>query len=61
MRAAGHYSLLANAIYTRHIYSTLAIKSGCVIAWKVIMTVEVTGLRGVGADVRETMHLVCLA
>ena len=30
-----HYSLLAYAIYTRQIYSATAIKSGCVIAWKV--------------------------
>ena len=36
-----HYSLLANAITTWQIHSTTAIKSGRVIAWKAIMTVEV--------------------
>ena len=45
---AGGYSLLANAIHTRQIYSTMAIKSGHVIAGKVIMTVEVAGLKGSG-------------
>ena len=34
------YSLLANG--------DKGIKSGCVIAWKVIMTVEAAGLRGSG-------------
>ena len=50
LRAGGHYSLLAYRIhmYTRQIYSTTAIKSGCVIAWKAIMTVEVAGLRRSG-------------
>ena len=47
-----HYSLLAHAIYrymyTWQIYGATAIKSGCVIAWKVIMTVEVAGLRRSG-------------
>ena len=36
-------SLLANTIYTWQIYDAMAIKSGCVIAWKVIMTVEAAG------------------
>ena len=36
----GNYSLLANATTTLQIYSAMAIKSGCVIAWKAIMTVE---------------------
>ena len=36
---------LANAIYARQIYGAMAIKRGCVIVWKVIMTAEVTGLR----------------
>ena len=39
-----HDSLLAYAIYTRQIHGT----SQCVIACKVIMTVEVAGLRGSG-------------
>ena len=43
-----HYSLLAYAIYTRQIHGATAIKSGRVIAYKVIMTVEVAGLRGSG-------------
>ena len=43
-----HYSLVANAIYTQQIYGAMAIKSGRVIAWKVIMTVEAAGLRGSG-------------
>ena len=37
MQAGGHYSLLANATYTRQIYGTTVIKSGRVIAWKAIM------------------------
>ena len=43
-----HYSLLANAVYTRQIYGAMTIKSGRVIAWKAIMTVEAAGLRGSG-------------
>ena len=43
-----HYSLLAYAIYTQQIHDTTAIKSGCVIACKAIMTVEAAGLRGSG-------------
>ena len=45
---AGGYSLLANAIHTGQIYGATTIKSGRVIAGKVIMTVEVTGLKGCG-------------
>ena len=30
--------------YIQQIYDTTVIKSGCVIAWKAIMTVEVAGL-----------------
>ena len=37
------YSLLANA---RQIYGAKSTKSGCVIAWKLVMTVEVAGLGG---------------
>ena len=48
MRTGGHYLLLANAIYTRQIYGATAVKSGHVIAWKAIMTVEAVGLRGCG-------------
>ena len=43
-----HYSLLANAICTRQVYGAMAIKSGCVTAWKAIMTVEAAGLGGSG-------------
>ena len=32
--------------YIRQIYSTMAIKSGCVIAWMAIMTIEEAGLKG---------------
>ena len=60
MRAGGHYSLLANAIYTWQIYGATAIKSGRVIAWKAIMTVEAAGLRGSGRWCK-TVNLVCLA
>ena len=35
-------------IHLANLYGTTAIKSGCVIAWKVIMTVEAAGLRGSG-------------
>ena len=45
---AGSYSILVSGIYTRQIYGTTVIKSGCVIAWKVMMTVETAGLRGSG-------------
>ena len=38
----------SNAIHTWQIYRTKAIKSGHVIAWKAIMTVEAAGLRGSG-------------
>ena len=44
MWAGGHYSLLADAT---------AIKSGCVIAWKAIMTVQMAGLRGKEALIRN--------
>ena len=41
------YSLsLLYAIYTRKIYDATTIKSGCVIVWKAVMTVEAVGLRG---------------
>ena len=52
-----YYSLLAYCIYIWQIYDTTAIKSGCVIAWKAIMTVEVAGLRGSG----RWCESVCLA
>ena len=55
-----HYSLLAKSIYAREIYGATAIKSGHVIAWKAIMTVEAAGLRGCGRWC-ETINLVCLA
>ena len=58
-----HYSLLANAKYIQQICGALAItnKSGCVIAWKAIMTAEeVAGLRGSGRWC-ETINLVCPA
>ena len=51
-----HYSLLAYAIYTQQIHGATAIKSGCVIACKVIMTVE-TATKWV---LCETINLVCL-
>ena len=35
-------------MYVWQIYSITAIKSGCVIAWKALMTVEAAGLRGSG-------------
>ena len=41
-------SLLANSIYARQINGATAIKSGCVTAWKAIMTVEAAGLKGSG-------------
>ena len=37
-----HYQTL----YAQQIYGAMAIKTGRVIAWKVIMTVEAAGLRG---------------
>ena len=40
-----HCSLMANAIHTCQIYSTTAIKSGCVMVWKVIMTSEMASLK----------------
>ena len=43
-----HSSLLANTIYARQICRAMAIKSGYVIAWKAIMTVEAAGLKGSG-------------
>jgi len=55
---AGSYSLLANAIHTRQIYSTMTIKTGYVIAGKVIMTVEVAGVRECGQLMQN--NLVCL-
>ena len=39
-----HYSLLANTIYTWQTCDATTIKSGCVIIWKAIMTVEMAGL-----------------
>ena len=54
-----HYSLLTNAVYTQQIYGTMAIKSGCVIAWKVIMTVEGAGPRS--EHWCETINQVWLA
>ena len=61
--AITHYSLLANAKYIQQIYGALAItnKSGCIIAWKEIMTAEeVAGLRGSGRWC-EYINLVCPA
>ena len=46
MQASGHYSLLAKTKYAWPIYGTTAIKSGHVIAWKAIVTVQAAGLRG---------------
>ena len=43
-----YYLLLANTRYTQQICGATAIKSGRVFARKVIMTVEVAGLRGSG-------------
>ena len=48
VQANGHYSLLADSRYTRKIYNATAIKNRRVITWKVIMTVETTGLSGSG-------------
>ena len=46
MRAGGHSLFIAsNATYTRQICGAMAIKSGHVIAWKAIMTVEAAGQR----------------
>ena len=42
-----HYSLLAKILYTQQIYGATAIKSGRVIAWKAIKTVNA------GADVKQ--------
>ena len=58
----GHYSLFitSKAVYTRQIYGATAIKSGRLIAWKAIMTVEAAGLGGSGRW-SETRNLVCLA
>ena len=50
----------SGAIYTQHIYGAPAIKSGRVIAWMVIKTVEAAGLRGIGRWC-EKIHLVCVA
>ena len=52
------YSLLVTSKHYIHseLYSTVAIKSGHVTARKVIMTVDVAGLRGRG----ETLNLFCL-
>ena len=44
VRAGGHYLLFA--IIINAIYGAMAIKSGCVIAYKVVMIVRVAGLRG---------------
>jgi len=48
--------LSANAIYTWQIYGPTTIKSGRVIVWKAIMTVEAAGLNKAGVNV----NLVCL-
>ena len=49
MQAGSHYSLLTNAMYTQQMYGATAVKSGCVIAQKAIMTVEAAGFdRGSG-------------
>ena len=48
MRVGGHDSLFITTIYTWQIYDAMAIKSGRVIGWKVIMTVEAAGLKGSG-------------
>ena len=49
MQAGSHYSLLTNAMYTQQMYGAMAVKSGCVIARKAIITVEVAGFdRGSG-------------
>ena len=47
MQACGHYSLFITIKEksTWQIYGATAIKSGHVIAWKVIMTVEAAGQR----------------
>ena len=55
MQVGSHYSLLANAVYTRQIYHATAIESGRVIAWKAIMTVEAAGHLKVLHIERETM------
>ena len=36
-----------------YMLSATAIKSGCVIAWKAMMTVEVAGPKEAGADVKQ--------
>ena len=43
MQAGSHYSFLTNAMYTQQMYGATAVKSGCVIAQKAIMTVEAAG------------------
>ena len=48
-----HYSLLANAVYTRQIYCAMTIKSGCVVAWKAIMTVRRQVSEEAGADAKQ--------
>ena len=40
-------------MYAQQIYGATAIKSGRVIAWKAIMTVETAGLRGAGTDAKQ--------
>ena len=43
------------------IYIAMAIKSGCVIVWKVIMTVEAAGLRGSRHNSKLVAQLKALA
>ena len=53
LHAGRHYSSLAKTMYAQQIYGATAIKSGRVIAWKAIMTVETAGLRGAGTDAKQ--------
>ena len=57
MHAGGQSSFISKCW---QIYGATANKSGHVIAWKVITTVEAAGLRGTGRWY-ETINLVCLA
>ena len=43
MQAGGHYLSLVNNTHAWHIFSATAIKGGCVMVWKAIMTVEAAG------------------
>ena len=47
-------------VHAQQICSTMAIKSGCVNVWKVIMTVEATDLKQSGRCY-ETINLLCAA